>query len=298
MKLAIDWPEFKSELEKLILLGESIILRLNQDKDLIALNRLCNESSELQESIRLFFQNNLVDSTIPKEIIIIGSDKARAIRSPDLIIQSKTHAEVLGSLIFRARFYMNLISVCDKVTKNTNLEMRLSAEATNSLILSKLYSIYDDNYYPISLILEGNGVRTKRLNEAAEIGDYLKRMGYIELNNFGNNDRARLTLDGKLKVEEFLGYSEINFSDVKVEKSEVDRKIDEVIEKLHTLCDGQEIIFDELEKLKGLYDTLNSRQWHQLLFGTIFQAASEKVIDVFVAHELFQKFVSENLHLK
>jgi predicted nuclease with TOPRIM domain len=60
-----------------------------------------------------------------------------------------------------------------------------------------------------------------------------------------------------------------NYEDIRQTTEEMEKKINEIIERLTVLGYGQEIIFDELQELKDLYTKLSKKTWGQLLKGKL-----------------------------
>lgn len=102
-------------------------------------------------------------------------------------------------------FYnLRLLSVSDAILlpKGVDLSERANfkIEDTLTLLLDKLYELYDDNYYPVKEILVRNGIHLKRQNEEYDLAKMLEDRDWIELQNYGGL-KVRLTNEGVLFVD-------------------------------------------------------------------------------------------------
>jgi len=70
------------------------------------------------------------------------------------------------------------------------------------------------------------------------------------------------------------------------EESELQCKLNEIVERLEKLGFGQEIIFDEIESLKNHFD-LGKKNWFQLLKGKLIDLTIEAVIEKTIVAEIF-----------
>lgn len=62
------------------------------------------------------------------------------------------------------------------------------------------------------------------------------------------------------------------------EESNLQNKLNEILEKLDKQADGQEIIFEEIEELKNHFN-LGKKNWLQLFKGKLFDLSSTKIIE-------------------
>jgi hypothetical protein len=123
--------------------------------------------------------------------------------------------------------------------------------------------------------------------------DKFKEKLDAKLNNLNN-------LLSKLKyipseVESFSSsQTQENFSEE--EKTKVNEKIDEVLNKLHELQVGQEVIFNEIEELRGLL-SLDKKNWKQVLKGKLVDLGLGKLVDTDTLEWIYKKLTDENLNL-
>lgn len=83
----------------------------------------------------------------------------------------------------------------------------------------------------------------------------------------------------------------------KTAKTEMDEKLDEIIERLTNLGYGQEIIFNEIEELRGLQGKLSKTSWSQLLKGKLFDLAVDNIINRATAASIFEFLTNQDFKL-
>lgn len=76
----------------------------------------------------------------------------------------------------------------------------------------------------------------------------------------------------------------------------MDLKLNDIVDKLQKLEYGQEIIFDEIEELRGLTNKLSKRSWRQLLKSKLIDLMLAKIINKDVAISIFEYLT--NSHFK
>jgi hypothetical protein len=80
------------------------------------------------------------------------------------------------------------------------------------------------------------------------------------------------------------------------EKKGVNLKIDEVLNGLHKLQLGQEIIFDEIEELRGLL-SLDKKNWKQNLKGKLLDIGLSQMLDKETLEWIYRTLTGDNLSL-
>ncbi len=175
---------------------------------------------------------------------------------------------------------LRLISASDLIINHDKKDLFQRADFSTAqkleLILEKLYDLYDDNYYPILDIIRFNGLELKRMHEERELAKMLENLGYIEVSV---STCCRLTSQGAMYIEEKrMAYIE-NYDDIIQDQKIMSSRIDEIIEKLTSLGYGQEILFEEIEELKGMYGKMTKKNWGQLVKGKLFDLALGKVVE-------------------
>lgn len=183
--------------------------------------------------------------------------------------------------------FVKILPVLDTIINIPNpiIESEYGPSELFYLILSKLKKLKDGEFYPMDLILEGNGIELGNgTDELHEIIDELIKNGWIIENQ---KYRGRITLKGELFLEKQKKIVDKKQSII------VSKKIDLIINKLSELGLGQEILFDELEEMKNLYPKLNKKNWTQLVKGKLVELTLSKIIDStvldFVSKELLGK---------
>ena len=194
----------------------------------------------------------------------------------------------LKEKISTLNYMLRILSVSDAIILPEYKVERKTTEEILELILDKLFELYDDNFHSVEMILWGNGVETKRHDEARQFAKILERNGYVEIRP-SRQIVAKLTLDGKMYVENRKKRETIDYSKISDSQKAIDEKIDEVLNELNKLGLGQEILFDELNELKVLYSKLSKKNWGQLLKGKIVDLGLSQVVNNDVLGKIYEE---------
>lgn len=161
----------------------------------------------------------------------------------------------------------------------------------NDFILSQLNKVFGDETYSVERILKINGVKY-RTGEAKEITEDLVKRGYLlSEDRYGRYDYAKISVKG-------ARYIERKASNKKSKKDDnLDKKLDDVLERLTKLGYGQEIIFEEIEELRNLQEKLSKKSWGQLLKGKLIDLALDKVISAETAKIVYEYLTNGNFKL-
>lgn len=76
----------------------------------------------------------------------------------------------------------------------------------------------------------------------------------------------------------------------------MDLKLNDIVDKLQKLEYGQEVIFDEIEELRGLTLKLSKRSWRQLLKGKLIDLMLAEIINKDIVISVFEYLT--NSHFK
>ena len=286
MQLTKDWNEFQKEIRTLILAGNELAQKeLATIRDDKSFDSVKIEIKNWGEKCYIYLSESFDD--IEKEFAngfrqkqnegfyIPGVQKNISQVIKDEFSELKSKTKTLD-------YYLRILSVSDAIIKHkeTNIKLRskYSTEDIIELLLDKLYDLYDNSYYSVDSVFEGNGITLSRYGEDRQIVNLLSDQGYVNTTKISIVD-AQLTLEGKLYVEEKRKKKKATYNNIGNSKEEVSKKIDELINRLNNLGLGQEILFDELQELKGLYEQLNKTNWGQLLKGKLIDLALIQVIN-------------------
>lgn len=221
-------------------------------------------------------------------------------RTRDFNTIRKELFEDLNEKIGTLAYYQRILSVSDAIIKPDEIDLeyrkKITTEEILDLILEKLYILYDNYYHSIETILTGNGIEIKRHGEERDYAKLLESYGYVNL-MFTQGVSAQLTAEGKIYVENKLKISSTDYDKISSSESEIARKIDEIIERLTTLGDGQEILFEELEELKDLYGKIGKKNWGQLLKGKLIDLGLSQIVNMDVINSIYQELTEQILRL-
>ncbi len=189
--------------------------------------------------------------------------------------------------------YLSVINSLNNDNVSTEIN---SVKEKLDFTMEKLYYLYGDNYYySIALILESNNINL-RDDEAIEICESLEKKGYaIKEEKYSKKDSVKLSLKGAEYVERKKRGKRNN--EKKKSQSETNKKIDLVLRKLEELGYGQEIIFEEIEELRGLSKKLNKKTWSQVIKGKVVDLALSELISKDVATFIYESLVEDKFKL-
>ena len=162
----------------------------------------------------------------------------------------------------------------------------------NDFVLSKLNTVFGDDFYSISRIFNFNGIKFRE-NETREIAEDLFSRGYLILKErYGSRDDVKISVKGARYIERKL-----KIKTEKNDKNELESKIDKILEHLVTLGFGQEVIFNEIDELKDLQHTLSKKSWSQLLKGKLVDLTLENLLTPDVAKSVYEYLTNGDLKL-
>jgi len=304
MRLAIKWNEFSQSIDTFVTEGEGIIVRQKDIRTEQELENVKLEMKSFKTRCYEFLQNSFNDDSneIAHEFFYSGNNHRPIIPGRARFFE-QTRKEVFddfNSKLNDLKYYKRVLAVSDAIVRPESVDIGNRAnwitEQVLELILDKLYDLYDNNYHSVRFILHGNGIVPKRDSEEKELIRVLEEDGYIDA-MFTRDPTARLTIEGKMHVEEKRKTFKENYDDIHLGKEEMDNRIDEIIEQLTKLGCGQQIIFEEIEELKTLYTTLNKKNWGQVVKGKLLDLALAKLVENDTISYIYHKLTDHVLRL-
>lgn len=161
--------------------------------------------------------------------------------------------------------------------------MKFSEKKTQTLLALYEHK-FDGKYYDISVLLNDWGISIS-LSEAIQIGQALENDGFINLAASKGGASAYITGDGVEFVEEYDFFQEAEQTNNFTQEEIVilNKKLDELLERLTKLELGQQIIYDdvqdEFDELRELTKVLNKKNWLQQLQGKLISIGLGKLTD-------------------
>lgn len=223
------------------------------------------------------------DSIFDRDFSKYGIDKAPEIRK---------EIERLDRFRKSLRLAIGYLSITETLFDSKNIVLIDTISDKNDFILSKLNSLFGDEMYSIELILQFNNIKF-RDNESREIAEDLQRRGYVILTDrYGNLDHVKISVKGAAYIERKNKRNKSNKT-----KSELDKKLDNIIDHLVKLGYGQEIIFNEIDELRELQYNLPKKTWSQLLKGKLLDLALGKIISTETATSVYEYLINNNFQL-
>ena len=304
MRLIGTLQEFKDGLAPLLNASKQIQTKRNDIESYEELEQLNEEIATWGNECVEFWTSNVVESKHKFQSDFPYRRRPRhRTRVKDTFIRKKVDESLneLKSMVHSLVYHQRILEQSDVAINPLDddlFERRkdLTTDQKLGLLLEKLFNLYDGFYYPISLILYGNGVPLSRLGEDRELGKLLEDSGYVKLMH-SLETLAQLTIEGKRFVENQLLARTQSYDQVPQDQQDLNDRIDEVIERLTKLGYGQEILFEELEELKELHAKLSKKAWGQVLKGKLIDLGLEKVLDSDAMELAYKKLTETNLEL-
>lgn len=302
--LIIDFESFKETILNFISQGNELLrYKINSQEDLADCEA---KTKQWEENIQSCLTNSFAIKTnsFYYEFMQTGTRRGFAIskNQQDFIQGEKALKESISSKIEYLSFNLRIISECDYIIGSDKADLSIRAKYSTqeklSFILGKLYKLNDGSFYPLKMLMDGNGVRLNSNVELYELADILESKDYIvKLGGLGEDQSVRITASGSLYWEEKgTPYLE-DYSDVSNSQTDIDNRIQEIITTLNNLGLGQEILFEELLELKELYGKLNKKNWSQIVKGKIVDLALAKLIENDTVKYIYEKLTGHDLRL-
>ncbi|WP_109852846.1 hypothetical protein [Aquimarina sp. AU58] len=302
IELKIEWQKFAERIKVLYEYGETILNTNPKGKQ---------EEEKFVDKYNLWRKKVLNELNIAFEENNQYSYEFKSLNNNEFKIpgQSSNNQEInvrsLKQKIRNELSYLyinkNLWRVSDLIIKPLEIDLNQRSNYTSEeiidLILDKLYDLYDDNFYAILPILEGNGIILKKRREEFDYVNTLMNTGYINSQGIARQADAQLTLEGKLYIEQKRKLVTPIYDSISDNKEDINRKLDEIIKELQKLGFGQQIIFEEIEELRDLYSNLNKKNWGQLVKGKLLDLVLNQVINKDIMLTTYNHITGDNLQI-
>lgn len=186
---------------------------------------------------------------------------------------------------------VDYISITDNFVGQENKTITEIQEKID-FILEKLKVLFNDNFYSINTILTLNSIE-HRNDEPEEISEILHKRGYIiKKEKYLPSDEVKISIKGASYIER-----KNKTNSKKKSNTNLNSKIDKIIEKLNELGFGQEVIFNELEELRNLQTKLPKKTWGQLLKGKLLDLALSEIISKETATYIYENLTNDHFKL-
>lgn len=293
IKIKLSPNSFYKKLNKHLEKGNDIF-----EKQISEPKLLQKEMNEWENNAVEFLKNNTVDlpeqlitdiqHTVTEDWFTFGLLKKDFDKNPESHLEYLT--KHLKKKIKAFKVTSDYLSISEIIKGNERPELSTIQEKI-TFVLKKLYELYSDNFYSISMIFEINKI-DYRENEPIEIAENLKKRGYgIRETDYKTKDLLKISVKGAAYVERQ------NKKEKKIKDTKVNEKLDLVIAKLEKLGYGQQIIFDEIEELRGLSKKLNKKTWSQVIKGKVMDLALSELISKETASFIYESLVEDKFKL-
>lgn len=303
MEIIISWDQFSNKIDELVIDSKNILEGINDikaEEDIEKHKELIKVwSSKGQIILRDSFEP--ANEAFAREFYFATQSRFNLPNQRKPLLQIKK--ELIEDLKAKENtliYYRKILSISDAIIHPEIVALGSRIDMTTEevlfFILDKLYDLYDNNYHSVRMILDGNGIALKREGEDRELANLLEINGYVDTMHT-RDANARLTIQGKIHVEDKRKSHTENYENVNGSQDEINQKIDEIMSKLAKLGFGQEIIFDEIEELKNLYPNLSKKNWGQIVKGKLIDLALSKLIDNDTVEYIYKTLVNHKFHL-
>lgn len=303
MKLFTKWSDFSNDLDQLIYELKVLNDSKNSLNDLSDFEKVKSDFKQVDSKCFNFLKSSIIDDRNTIANLYFNETPTRYNFGNQKKDFTKLKQELFEDIHCKYSILIHInqiLKISDLIVNEEKVDIlkrqEFDTEQILSLILEKLYEVYGGEYFPISIILLGNGIILKRFGEEIELTKVLENYGFVELIH-SKILFARLTINGKMYVEQKLKSYHINYEKIDSNKIEIDRKVDEIISHLTKLGIGQEIIFDEIQELKELYTKLNKKNWGQIVKGKIIDLGLSKLIEADTLKYIYETLTENKLHL-
>lgn len=306
--LIIPTDDFVEKVKKIISVGKSLLNKKVETED--SLTNFSREFDLWEADAIELLQSSFIerDNAFYYEFCREGnSQKNLSTQIPasrPLDLRVNDYYRFLQTKIDYLNYNLRIILACDFISTGDNSikETRkyFSTQQKLSFLLDRLYQLNDGEYYPVEMLLKGNGIFLKYPQEARELIQMLEDNEYVtSLGGAGSEISARITSSGSMYYEETQTIqADTITSEAEPEGQEdINKRVDDIIEYLKNLGLGQEILFEELQELKLLYSKLNKKNWLQVLKGKILDIAVDKLTDTETIQLIYKKLTGDDLRL-
>lgn len=301
MVLKVSIEEFKNEILSLTEKGEALIQTYKgkrQESDLLSLKE---DKNTWKKEVITYVSNcfDPVNDRFQYEMNS-GNNTFNTGFKIETSKQIEMQLQLIKDLCRGLVYYSEMLAVYDAYTQpedyDAEARKNLNTAEILELILSKLYDLKKVNsYHSIKDILVGNGIELEH-GEDWEYGKQLECLSFINAMNT-RSFNAKLSLKGKLHVEESRKTSRTDYSQISDSDKELHNKIDFIIEELKKRGYADQIIFEEIEELKEEIPVKDKKKFGQYVKGKIVDLVMSKAIDSATGSEVFKELTNQAFNL-
>lgn len=304
IKLILPWATFSDKADKIAIEGRRIYDQEKETKTEEDLERVKSEINKWVSETTSFFKESFdkKDNEYANSFYNARYSRYSLANVKNLSQRIKEEFEDLGMKINNIWSTTKLLGVCDAIINSSLVDElkqrdKYTTQDKLTLLLNKLYDLYDDFYYPIKDILIGNGIKLKRYDEDRELCSILEEKDFIHTIPSEEGLSAQLTANGAIHVEDFRKSYKEDYSDINKTSEELNEKIDQIIYELRKQGLGQEIIYNEIDELKDLYTKVSKKTWGQALKGKLFDIGLSQALDKDTVQFIYEQLTNHQLRL-
>lgn len=291
-RLTIDLEDFLSIINNLREKADEI-LKLKSEKDH---STIISESSNWINEVRYNLDQYIMPNSDEFESIFNIKDIDKF---PSLSFKKRFPTQYsynnLKRRLINLEYLSSLFQMIDSFQKDYDEKIKeeFSTQEILDYILTQLNKSTTVLYYSIKDILKFNALNLSK-SECIELADHLERKKFAKRID-KSSDEIKITVTGSAYIERKLKYVS---KKIKVDfDNKIDVKIDQIVQKLHALGLGQEIIFEEFEELKTLHKHLNKKNWAEVLKGKLFNMAVNKLLEKETMSFIYEFLTDEKIKL-
>lgn len=288
-RLAVPFSELKSTIEQIMQKGNELMeTPVKTDAEFQELKiKKRDWKAESADIVKRCFkgENSFINE------IKYGTSNGYQIGTPDLKRRINKVKEDIKSDIGTLEVFLKYAKHSEIIIYNNDalIEQRknLSIEEKQIIVLKKLKEVNDGRMHDLGYILMMNGVEFSHSEELLEICQELELLEMIDIQLHPTTVIAKIKARGSSYLQEWekeqSKQSKGQQTEDKSDYEEVCRKLDEILarlEKMELKTDVEhQIIFEEVEELKGLYLTLSKKNWRQIVLGKIVDLGAGKLVE-------------------
>lgn len=299
MVLKVNWEYFKSEIEGFKSKGNALVEKYISSRTEDEFDKFKEDKQSWENAVFSYARASFE----PENRNFANEFKAQMGYNTGFKLgvdqNIKNEIQALKNEVNGLDYYLKILFISDAIIRADEIDIserqNLDTEGILNLILSKLYDLYTDRkYHSIKWILEGNGVKLNTHGEDWDYGKMLENRGLADTLTT-RDTAARLTLEGKLAIEQARKARVTDYSKISNSDEELKELIKKVLSEMKKLGYGQQIIFDEFNELRNDIPNLSKKSFGQLLKSKLYDLVTAKAFDKAVASEIFKEFTNQIL---
>lgn len=302
-RLSIPYEDFTEAIEDIICFAENLIEHGMQEVEIKSILSSVNE--KVFDVLNYIKPQSDVLTNLYYDSVDYRYKHFRWLNQDlDFTLEEKSDVDfakvVLRGKVNSLEYILDYASLSERFLKPESDVLCETVTDKKDFLLNKLLKVFNDRFYSIEKIFALNDINY-RVKEGEELAEDLAKRGYVIREDNYNGDKVKLSIKGASYAERKAKSKNVKTSKAKTSKaagkSDLNKKLDEISERLRKLGYGQEIIFNEIEELRDLQMSLSKKTWTQVLKGKLIDMSIEKVISKEAAFMVYEFLTNDHLKL-